>query len=55
VSECTVQTVLKETSSFSLVNAKRGQLGPEFDDILEAEYNEVHGHVNAKVSLGFVL
>jgi hypothetical protein len=50
-----VNTVLKETASFSWVNAKREQLGPEFDDILEAHFNQVHVQVNAEFSLELVL
>jgi len=50
-----VSTVLKETASFSWVNAKREQLGPEVGDILEAHFNKVHVQVNAEFSLGLVL
>jgi hypothetical protein len=37
------------------VNAKCGQLGPEFEDILEFYFSQVHVQVNAESSLRLVL
>jgi hypothetical protein len=50
-----VNTVLKETASFSWENAKREPLEPEVDDIQEAQVNQVHVQVNAEFLLRFVL